>query len=227
MNEHVCVSVQKQKEADKRRSMLARNAREEFRRSVHTAMADNKKQTVYDVATQLRKQSLGGAAPGSSSSKTSSPTQATLPARPTSRQEVIRWFQDFEQPRQAGMDARTHQVAAWFHGIISRLEAESLLEGRPVGSFLVRVSERVWGYTISYRADGRCKHFLIDTSDNTYQFFGTNQLSHTSLWDLVSFHMKEPISSTGGEVLKTPCGQSRQPPDYRDLLGESQNSSWL
>ncbi|XP_066304677.1 SH2 domain-containing protein 4B-like isoform X1 [Branchiostoma lanceolatum] len=219
--------LQKQKEADKRRSMLARNAREEFRRSVHTAMADNKKQTVYDVATQLRKQSLGGAAPGSSSSKTSSPTQATLPARPSSRQEVIRWFQDFEQPRQAGMDARTHQVAAWFHGIISRQEAESLLEGRPIGSFLVRVSERVWGYTISYRADGRCKHFLIDTSDNTYQFFGTNQLSHTSLWDLVSFHMKEPISSTGGEVLKTPCGQSRQPPDYRDLLGESQNSSWL
>ncbi|XP_019639378.1 PREDICTED: SH2 domain-containing protein 4B-like [Branchiostoma belcheri] len=219
--------LQKQKEADKRRSMLARNAREEFRRSVHMAMADNKKQTVYDVAMQLQKQSLGGAATATSSSKTSSPTQASLPARPTSRQEVIRWFQDFEQPRQAGMDARTHQVAKWFHGIISRQEAEALLEGRPVGSFLVRVSERVWGYTISYRGEGRFKHFLIDTSDNTYQFFGTNQLSHGSLWDLVNFHMKEPISSTGGEVLKTPCGQTKQPPDYRNLMGESQNSSWL
>ncbi|XP_035669567.1 SH2 domain-containing protein 4B-like isoform X2 [Branchiostoma floridae] len=218
--------LQKQKAADKRRSMLARNAREEFRRSVHMAMADNKKQTVYDVATQLQKQSLGGAAPATRTSKTSSPTQASLPARPTSRQEVIRWFQDFEQPRQAGLDARTHQPAAWFHGIISRQEAESLLEGRPVGSFLVRVSERVWGYTISYRAEGRYKHFLIDTSDNTYQFFGTNQLSHTSLWDLVNFHMSEPISSTGGEVLKAPCGQKKQPPDYRDLM-EQQNSSWL
>ncbi len=76
----------------------------------------------------------------------------------------------------------------FFVGIITRQEAEELLEEKQVGTFLVRVSERIWGYAISFRADNRCKHFLIDTSDGAYQFFGTNQLSHEKLADLVNHH---------------------------------------
>ena len=60
---------------------------------------------------------------------------------------------------------------------------------KPVGSYLVRVSERVWGYTLSYKeGDGRFKHFLIDASDLGYQFFGADQTVHESLADLVKFH---------------------------------------
>ena len=55
-------------------------------------------------------------------------------------------------------------------------------------NFLVRVSERIWGYAISYKGPDRYKHFLIDTSDDSYQFFGTNQIAHGKLADLVSFH---------------------------------------
>lgn len=73
-------------------------------------------------------------------------------------------------------------------GVISRLEAENYLLNKTLGSYLVRVSERVWGYTISYRAEDRCKHFLIDTSDLGYQFFGANQLMHRSLAELINFH---------------------------------------
>ena len=81
-------------------------------------------------------------------------------------------------------------------GVISRLEAENYLLNMTLGSYLVRVSERVWGYTISYRAEDRCKHFLVDTSDQGYQFFGANQVVHRSLTDLVNFHKVSFSSST-------------------------------
>ena len=108
-----------------------------------------------------------------------------------------------------------------FLGIITRQEAESLLEDKPVGSFLVRVSERVWGYTISYRAIDRCKHFLIDTSDNTYQFFGHNQIAHASLADLVKFHQTKPVSGIGKEVLLNACGQKDAEADYKELISQN------
>ena len=73
-------------------------------------------------------------------------------------------------------------------GVISRFDAEKLLLEKPLGTYLVRVSEKVWGYTISYRAKDRCKHFLIDASEEQYHFFGPNQLDHGSIIDLVNFH---------------------------------------
>ena len=68
------------------------------------------------------------------------------------------------------------------------MDAEKLLLDKAKGSFLVRVSEKVWGYTISYRAGDRCKHFLIDATEDQYHFFGPNQLPHASIIDLVNFH---------------------------------------
>uniref|UniRef100_A0A452RRG6 SH2 domain-containing protein n=1 Tax=Ursus americanus TaxID=9643 RepID=A0A452RRG6_URSAM len=41
-------------------------------------------------------------------------------------------------------------VPAWFHGAISREDAENLLQLRPPGSFLIRVSHSHVGYTLSY-----------------------------------------------------------------------------
>jgi SH2 domain-containing protein 4A len=73
-------------------------------------------------------------------------------------------------------------------GIISRVDAEKLLEEQEMGAFVVRVSERVWGYTISYKEKSRVKHFLIDATDLGYQFFGANQVIHKSLAELVAFH---------------------------------------
>ena len=113
---------------------------------------------------------------------------------------------------------KTPAFISVFPGIISRQDAETLLAKKPPGSFLVRVSERVWGYTITYRAPERCKHYLVDTSENTYQFFGHNQIAHQTLKDLVEFHKIRPISGLGQELLKFPCGQDRDPPDYRDLI---------
>jgi SH2 domain-containing protein 4A len=134
-----------------------------------------------------------------------------------------------------------------FLGQISRQDAEKLLENQKIGSFLVRLSEKIWGYAISYKGQERSKHFLVDASEGRYQFFGTNQLTHNNLEDLVKFHMvrsfalcvsfdvpcasfqSKPISLLGQEILRHPVGQSSNPPDYRHLFSSANNleSSYL
>lgn len=64
---------------------------------------------------------------------------------------------------------------------MSRIEAEQLLESEPMGTFLVRLSEKIWGYAISYKDVDRCKHYLINASTGQYKFLGANQMNHTSL----------------------------------------------
>lgn len=76
-----------------------------------------------------------------------------------------------------------------FVGIISREQADDLLRKKPSGSFLVRISERIWGYTVSYVVgDGNTKHFLIERIPEGYQFLGTNQVVHRHLFDLITYH---------------------------------------
>lgn len=153
--------------------------------------------------------------------------KAPRPPRPPNREAVIEWFKEEEKDQGAGKDPITGKIAPWFHGVISRLDAENILIKKPVGSYLVRVSERVWGYTISYRTEDRCKHFLIDRSDEGYQFFGTDQVQHQSLVELVNFHMNNPITQAGQEKLQTPCGQATDPPDYWPLFNKITESTDL
>ncbi|KHJ89636.1 SH2 domain protein, partial [Oesophagostomum dentatum] len=95
-----------------------------------------------------------------------------------------------------------------YPGIISRDQAEILLQDKPTGSFLVRVSERIWGYTVSYVVgDGTFKHFLVERIPEGYQFLGTNQTA--------------PITMKGGEILKWSVGQMFRPPDYHDIVPET------
>lgn len=73
-------------------------------------------------------------------------------------------------------------------GLITRLEAESLLLDQPDGTFLVRLSERIWGYAISYKASDKCKHYLVNAGTN-YRFLGKNQIEHNTLGKYMStFH---------------------------------------
>lgn len=98
---------------------------------------------------------------------------------PPGRNAVIEWYRNHERTRLAALDP-TNNVEPWFHGLIARSEAEKQLLDRPYGSFLVRLSERIWGYAISYRAQDKCKHYLVSAAQN-YQFLGNNQIEHNSL----------------------------------------------
>lgn len=118
----------------------------------------------------------------SSSLAVSQPTSLdpTLP-RPPNQESVVKWYKDEEYPRKAGLDEITNRPSKWFHGLVSRAEAEQRLSSESAGTFLVRVSEKIWGYAISYRDADKCKHYLIDASNKTYQFLGANQLAHEKL----------------------------------------------
>lgn len=42
----------------------------------------------------------------------------------------------------------------WMSGRLGRGPAEALLEKKSVGSYLVRLSVKIWGYTISVKSKG-------------------------------------------------------------------------
>uniref|UniRef100_A0A8R1HW54 SH2 domain-containing protein n=1 Tax=Caenorhabditis japonica TaxID=281687 RepID=A0A8R1HW54_CAEJA len=198
----------KSREAENAHRELAQKAREKHQQMIRTstsilpALKDHKAGSLREAIRNLPR-----------------------PPKPKSRAAIIDWFQREELPRGTGLDPKTRAPAPWFHGIISREQSEVLLTGKPTGSFLVRVSERIWGYTVSYAArDGTFKHFLVEKIPEGYQFLGTNQVVHDQLFDLVSYHETAPITAKGVEVLKWAVSQNTRPADYADLIPEPANT---
>ncbi|XP_035610403.1 SH2 domain-containing protein 4B [Oncorhynchus keta] len=138
--------------------------------------------------------------------------------RPSSRECVLLWFKEEQTPKQAGYERNSTTIAPWFHGLISRQESETLLMNTAEGSFLVRVSDRIWGYTLSYRTADGFKHFLIDASGDYYSFLGVDQNRHATLADLIDFHKEEVITTSGGELLQEACKRTVSATDYGGLF---------
>ncbi|KAM7388277.1 hypothetical protein PAMP_024466 [Pampus punctatissimus] len=130
------------------------------------------------------------------------------------QRDALIWFRG----SQLSSVIRNGVVPEWFHGIISRKTAEELLMSKPPGYFLIRVSESRIGYTLSYRAADRCRHFMIDAlDDGHYVIVGENR-PHRFLQDLVDFHRRTPIMPFT-ELLTIACGQtSNDTTDYAELL---------
>ncbi|XP_004688256.1 PREDICTED: hematopoietic SH2 domain-containing protein [Condylura cristata] len=109
-------------------------------------------------------------------------------------------------------------VPDWFHGAISREDAESLLESQPLGSFLIRVSHSHVGYTLSYKAQSCCRHFMIKVLDTGNFVIPGEKRTHDSLDALVTFHQQQPMWPHN-ELLTQPCGQKDpENVDYEDLF---------
>ncbi|KIH59451.1 SH2 domain protein [Ancylostoma duodenale] len=196
---------QRAREAEEAMRKMAQKAREQHRQLIRTstsilpALKDTKATSLREAIKNLPR-----------------------PPKPKSRAAIVDWFKRDEWPRGTGQDPKTRMPAPWFHGIISRDQAEILLQDKPTGSFLVRVSERIWGYTVSYVVgDGTFKHFLVERIPEGYQFLGTNQVVHDQLFDLISYHETAPITAKGGEILKWSVGQMFRPPDYHDIVPDA------
>lgn len=173
--------------------------------------------------------------------------------RPANHDAMIQWYHDIEIAKGAGLESiqngqkrlpckwlvqwinpfwpllTTFPIISFshrFYGLMSRTEAEQLLEPEPMGTFCVRLSDKIFGYAISYKDVDRCKHYLINASTGQYKFLGANQLNHASLskckWNsqstqtpltntflsidkLISHHATVPITAIGNELLIRPC----------------------
>ncbi|KAM8924866.1 SH2 domain-containing protein 4B [Pelodytes ibericus] len=216
--------LRKSKEADEDRKHKARRARAEYHRQSLRAIQKGK---VAGLSNLFQISSLNNGHDSHQDNTTVYPLvklQVPVgkswerPSRPISSDIIIRWFKEEQIPRRAGMDKITGNISLWFHGIISREMAEEMLMNKPEGSFLVRVSEKIWGYALSYRQKTGFKHFLVDASGDYYSFLGVDPNRHGTLTDLIDFHKEEVITSSGGELLVEPCGQVKIPPDYSMLF---------
>ncbi|XP_062381722.1 SH2 domain-containing protein 4B [Sardina pilchardus] len=220
--------LRRSKAADEEMKTKARRARDEYKRQSLRAI---EKGLVAGLSGLFQKMHLNGSGqsrrhsaiiehecPAQRRPHPLSPPVWIRPPRPSSRESILRWFREEQRPKRAGYERNSNTIAPWFHGIISRQESEALLMNAGEGSFLVRVSERIWGYTLSYRTPAGFKHFLIDAAGDYYSFLGVDQNRHATLADLIDFHKEEVITTSGGELLQ----ESRRPRssnvDYGGLL---------
>ena len=105
---------------------------------------------------------------------------------PLTREDIRRWFCTNEIPY-GTFRAPNGQIYPWFHGnhhrhhflgknqyldrlfsgIISRSHTEQILSSKPVGTYLIRINEKIFGYALSYRASDHCRHLLIEVVCST------------------------------------------------------------
>lgn len=117
---------------------------------------------------------------------------------------TINWFVETQMNE---VKAPSGEFAPWFHGVISRREAERLLSDCEIGCYLIRVSESRFGYSLSFRDINRCRHYMIDQlSNGKYVIIGEPK-PHRTLSDLIEYHKKVKISNWK-HLLKNPCPQS-------------------
>ncbi|KAF4804988.1 SH2 domain-containing protein 4A [Turdus rufiventris] len=189
--------LQKSKAADEKRRSLAQQARDDYRRLSLQGIHRRKHADISKGATVGDRQPLQYP-PLPPKPKLPPPTTANGRAirkegvqrtiSNSTEESIIKWFKEEQFPLRAGYLKTTDTIAPWFHGILTSKKAEDLLNKTVPGSFLIRVSEKIKGYVLSYRSVEGCKHFLIDASSDSYSFLGVDQLQHAMLADLVDYH---------------------------------------
>ncbi|OCT87117.1 hypothetical protein XELAEV_18020811mg [Xenopus laevis] len=94
-------------------------------------------------------------------------------------------------------------LSEWFHGLISRRETEELLKSQETGCFLIRLSQRTFGYILSYKGKERCRHFVINQLSNGQLVVSRDSMSHNSLSALINHYQTLPIYPYGEKLTKS------------------------
>nr|XP_027776733.1 SH2 domain-containing protein 2A isoform X2 [Marmota flaviventris] len=116
--------------------------------------------------------------------------------------EILAWF----QKTQAHWLLQQGTAPAWFHGFITRREAERLLGPQPQGCYLVRFSESAVTFVLTYRSRTCCRHFLLaQLRDGRHVVLGEDS-AHAQLQDLLRHYTECPLSPYG-ETLTRPLAR--------------------
>ncbi|NXQ51681.1 SH22A protein, partial [Anthoscopus minutus] len=142
------------------------------------------------------------------------PAQSLPEGDPRPEQVALRaqtrlWFEQ-TQAQRLGPGG---QLPTWFHGFISRREAEELLHDQPLGCFLIRFSESTIGFVLSYRGRDRCRHFVLDQlPDGRYVILGERS-AHAELAQLLQHHATAPVTPYHEFLtVPLPCGWAPSAP---------------
>nr|XP_030697744.1 SH2 domain-containing protein 2A isoform X1 [Globicephala melas] len=133
--------------------------------------------------------------------------------------ETQAWFQNTQ-----AHELLQHGAApAWFHGFITRREAERLLESKPQGCYLVRFSESAVTFVLTYRSRTCCRHFLLaQLGDGRHVVLGEDS-AHARLQDLLRHYQACPLSPYG-ETLTEPLARQTPEPAGLSLRTEESDS---
>ncbi|XP_056455680.1 SH2 domain-containing protein 7-like [Gadus chalcogrammus] len=116
------------------------------------------------------------------------------------RELSVRWFMDTQAP----LILRNGIFPSWFQGFITRKDAEKILHEKELGSFLIRLSDKATGYILSYKGNGRCRHFMMSQSKTGQFIVAGDTREHPSLTELIEYYKKSPIEPFG-EYLTYSC----------------------
>jgi hypothetical protein len=72
------------------------------------------------------------------------------------------------------------------------------LKGGEIGSFLIRKSDSRDGYSLSFKAENRCRHYMIDALPNGKFIIIGEPRVHNSLKDMVEYHRNHRLSNWNG-----------------------------
>ena len=119
------------------------------------------------------------------------------------KKKVVKWWVKYERAKSCHID-ELGKIYPWFHGLISRVEAEDYLFDQDSGAFLIRVSERVNGYALSFRYKQRIRHYKLGFSSNGgYEVLGCGE-DFATLIDLVEYFQLNPITPGEDDLLGEP-----------------------
>ncbi|CAF3676597.1 unnamed protein product [Rotaria sp. Silwood1] len=131
---------------------------------------------------------------------------------PGERESCLRWFRDTQYP----YVCQKGTFPSWFHGNITRHRAEELLAKQSIGCFLIRLSESRFGFSLSFRAEDRCRHYMINQLKNLkYNVIGEAKV-HTSLDELIEYYRTHELSNWNG-YLTEPCKADWSQYDHESL----------
>lgn len=88
---------------------------------------------------------------------------------------------------------------------IQKSQSEEYLKSEEVGTYLIRKSDSREGYSLSFKAENRCRHYMIDALPNGKFIIIGEPRVHSSLKDLVDYHKKHKLSNWNGYLSNPFC----------------------